>query len=417
MVTHHHRSRTTALLAVLLATLTAVIASAPAGRSAASDPPPARWTTAWGASPVIGVTNPYENCPAGTGLTDQTVRNVLFLSAAGDAVRVRLSNSFGTQAMTVDHATVAVQASGAAARPGTVRTLTFDGQRAVTMVAGGQALSDPLPMRVAALSTLLVSVYVAGPTGPVTNHPFTAQGNYLGTGDLSAATTGTGYADSPCWMFVDGVDVHAPARYAGAVVALGDSITDTANTTGNANKRWPDDLARRLDAAPGSTLSVVNAGLGGNRLLAPRVGEDFYGVPAGARLDRDVLTQTGARTVILFEGVNDIGYDATAAQLISAAQQLAAQTHARGLRILGATVTPFGGSFLDTPAREQVRQTFNTWIRTTRAFDAVLDFDHAVLDPANPHALLPTYDSGDHLHPNDAGCRAIADSIPLHTLR
>jgi lysophospholipase L1-like esterase len=417
MATHPHRIRTTALLAVLLATLAAVIASTPAQRSAASGPPPARWTTAWGASPATAAGNPYNSCPAGAGLTDQTVRNVLFLSAGGDAVRVRLSNAFGTRAMTVDTATVAVRAGGAAAVPGTLRTLTFDGRRDVTMVAGGQVLSDPVPLRVAALSTLLVSVYVAGPTGPVTHHPFTAQGNYLATGDLSGATTGTGYADTPCWMFVDGVDVHAPGRYAGAVVALGDSITDTANTTGNANRRWPDDLARRLTARPGTTLSVVNAGLGGNRLLAPRDGEPFYGIPAAARLDRDVFGQTGVRTVILFEGVNDIGYDATAAQLISAEQQIAAQAHAHGLRVLGATVTAFGGSFLDTPQREAVRQALNAWIRTSRAFDGVLDFDRATADPADPHALRPAYDSGDHLHPDDAGCQAIADAVPLAALR
>jgi lysophospholipase L1-like esterase len=371
------------------------------------------WVTAWGASPVVGSVIPGSSCPAGTGLTNQTVRNVVFLSAGGAAVRIRLSNAFGTAAMQVRHATVAVQASGASAVPGTVRELAFGGQQAVTLAAGGDALSDPVRLRVAALSTLLVSVYVPGPTGPVTNHPFTAQGNYLGGGDLVSSASAAGYQDTPCWMFISGVDVRAPSRVTGSVVALGDSITDTANTTGNANRRWPDDLARRLNALSGPTLSVVNAGLGGNRLLAPRDGQPYYGVAALARLDRDVFTQTGVRAVILLEGVNDIGYGAGADEIISAEQQIAAQAHARGLRIYGATITPFGGSFLFNATSEKTRTEVNTRIKTSHTFDGVIDFAAAVANPSDPTALTPAYDSGDHLHPNDAGCQAMADAIDL----
>jgi lysophospholipase L1-like esterase len=371
------------------------------------------WVTAWGASPVVGSDVPGSTCPAGTGLTDQTVRNVVFLSAGGDMVRIRLSNAFGTQAIEVDHATVAVAASGANAVPGTVHDLTFGGEKTVTLAAGGDALSDPVSLHAATLSDLLVSIYVPGPTGPVTNHPFTAQGNYLAGGDQAAATDGGAYTGTPCWMFVSGVDVRAPGRFAGSVVALGDSITDTANTTGNANRRWPDDLARRLNALPGQTMSVVNAGLGGNRLLAPRDGQPYYGVPALARLDRDVFNQTGVRAVILLEGVNDIGFGATAAQIISADQQIIAQAHARGLRIYGATITPFGGSIIDSPTAQQTRTAVNNWIMTSHAFDGVIDFASAVADPANPQALNAADDSGDHLHPNDAGCQAMADAISL----
>jgi lysophospholipase L1-like esterase len=371
------------------------------------------WVTAWGASPVIGSDIPGSTCPAGTGLTDQTVRNVVFLSAGGNTVRIRLSNAFGTQAMQVGHASVAVQASGASAVAGTVRDLTFGGEQAVTIAAGADVLSDPVPLRVAALSSLLVSVYVPGPTGPVTNHPFTAQGNYLGSGDLASASSGTAYQDTPCWMFISGVDVRAASKVIGSVVALGDSITDTAATTGNVNRRWPDDLARRLNALPGPTLSVVNAGLGGNRLLAPRDGQPYYGIPALARLDRDVFTQAGVRAVILLEGVNDIGYGATPGEIISADQQIIAQTHARGLRIYGATITPFGGSIVDNPTAQKTRSEVNNWIMTSHAFDGVIDFAAAVANPSNPTALLPTYDSGDHLHPNDAGCQAMANVIDL----
>ena len=414
------RTVTAMAVAVAAVTMLALAVHGPSGRppAAQADPlaPGTGWVTAWGASPVVGSDIPGNTCPAGKGLTDQTVRNVIFLSTGGDAVRIRLSNTFGTTAVRVDGATVAVRASGADAVPGTVRRLTFGGAPDVTMTAGGEALSDPVRLAVQPLSTVLVSVYVKDPTGPITNHPFTAQGNYLADGDRTASASGAGYGDTPCWMFVDGVDVRVPHRVIGSVVALGDSITDTASTTGNANRRWPDDLSRRLNARHGPTLSVVNAGLGGDRVLAPRDGQPYYGVPALARLDHDVFTQAGVRSVILLEGVNDIGYDATAGQLIPAYKQIIAQAHARGLRIYGGTLTPFGGSFLDTPQREQTRTTINDWIRTSHAFDGVIDFDRAVADPAAPQRMLPAYDSGDHLHPGDAGCQAMADAVNLAML-
>jgi lysophospholipase L1-like esterase len=402
-----------AVAAVAVAVTIPVMAAAGAQSTSGAAGEGGSWVTAWGASPVVGSDIPGSTCPAGTGLTDQTVRNVVFLSAGGAAVRIRLTNAFGTKAMSVAHATVAVQAAGAGAVPGTVRELAFGGQQAVTLAAGGDALSDPVPLRVAALSTLLVSVYLPGPTGPVTNHPFTAQGNYLGGGDLVSSVSAAGYQDTPCWMLISGVDVRAPSRVTGSVVALGDSITDTANTTGNANRRWPDDLSRRLNALPGATVSVVNAGLGGNRLLAPRDGQPYYGVAALARLDRDVFAQTGVRAVILLEGVNDIGYGATADEIISAEQQIASQAHARGLRIYGATITPFGGSFLFSATSEKTRTEVNTWIKTSHTFDGVIDFAAAAANPSDPTALAPAYDSGDHLHPNDAGCQAMADAINL----
>jgi lysophospholipase L1-like esterase len=405
-----------AAAAVAVATTIPAMAASGAQSSPSAAGGAGNWVTAWGASQVVGSDVPGSTCPAGTGLTDQTVRNVIFLSAGGSRVRIRLTNAFGTEAMRVGHASVAVQASGARAVRGTLHALTFGGRRAVTLAAGGAALSDPVPLRVAALSALLVSVYVPGPTGPVTNHPFTAQGNYLGRGDLAGSVSGAAYGDTPCWMLVSGVNVSAPAHVIGTVVALGDSITDTANTTGNANRRWPDDLARRLNALPGPTLSVVNAGLGGNRLLAPRPGQPYYGVPALARLDRDVFAQTGVRAVILLEGVNDIGYNATADEIIVGYQQIIARSHARGLAVYGATITPFGGSIVDSAPAEKTRTDVNTWITTSHAFDGVIDFAAAVADPGRTTALNPSYDSGDHLHPNDAGCQAMAGAIDLRML-
>ena len=406
-------------LTVLLTSSTAVTSST----AGAATPAPApahvqHWVASWAASPVVGVPIPFlPTCPAATGLTNQTVRNVVFLSAGGSAVRVRLTNTFGLTTMRVAHASVAVQSGGGAdVVPGTLRELTFGGSPAVAIVAGGRALSDPVPLRVAALSTLLVSVYTPGPTGAVTGHPFTAQGNFLGTGDQSLAPSGAGFGVIPCWLLIDGVDVAADPRVGGSVVALGDSITDTANTTGNANRRWPDDLARRLAARRGATLSVVNAGLGGNRVLEPRPDGDFWGVPALARLDRDVFAQTGVRTVILLEGVNDIGFSAPAGDIIAGYQQVVAQTHARGLRIVGATLTPFGGSFVDTPERRAAWLAVNAWVRGSGAFDAVVDFAAATAVAGDPFTLRPAFDSGDHLHPNDAGCQAMADAVDLGRL-
>ena len=374
------------------------------------------WAAAWGASPVVGSEIPWSpNCRAGTGLTDQTVRNVLFTSTGGAQTRIRLSNVFGTTALTVGSATVAIQGDGATPLGGTLRQLRFAGSPSVTMVAGGQALSDPVDLAVPPLSKLLVSVYVPGPTGPVTNHPFTAQGNYIAAGDQTGAQA-TGWQDNPCWMLVDGVDVKADSRVTGSVVALGDSITDTSATSGNADQRWPDHLSRRLNARPGKTLSVVNAGLGGNRVLAPRDGEPYWGVPALARLHRDVVSQTGVQAVIVFEGINDLGYDATAPQLIAAYQQIVALARQQGLRVYGATITPFKGSFIWTEARAQSWREINNWIRTSRTFDGVFDFAKATADPADPDRLNPAHDSGDHLHPNDAGCVAMANAVDLNRL-
>jgi lysophospholipase L1-like esterase len=389
--------------------------------SAAVGPGPGRpgsdhWTASWGASPVVGSDVPGSTCPAGAGLADQTVRNVIFLSTGGDHLRVRLTNTYGTTPMSISRASVAVQASNADAVPGTLRALTFHGRHAVTLAAGSQEFSDPIALRVPSLSSILVSVYVHDPTGPITDHPFTAQGNYLASGDATLHSSGAGYSDTPCWMFVDGVDVTAAPRVTGTVVAFGDSITDTANTTGNTNRRWPDFLARRLDAVHGPTLSVVNAGLGGNRLLADREGSPYYGVAGLTRFGRDALDQTGVRSVILLEGINDIGFDASSADIIAGYQQVIAAAHARRVLVFGATLTPMRGSIIFTDSRLQTWQQVNNWIRTSGAFDGVIDFAAAVADPADPTTLNPAYDSGDHLHPNDAGTQVMAGAVNLRML-
>jgi lysophospholipase L1-like esterase len=417
-----------------LAAAAALIAAVPA---MASGPSPAdrsgqenlaaRWVSAWQGSPVGGGTIEGAACPADQGLDNQTVRNVVFLSAGGDRVRIRLTNAFGTRPLQVGTASVALAGSGAATVPGSTRPVRFAGRSSVLVAAGGEALSDPVPLHVRALQRLAVSVYLPRATGPATQHWDAQQDNFLAGGNRAAAPGAAGFTTTiSCWMFADGVDVLPSPRVAGAVVTLGDSITDGFLSTNNANHRYPDFLARRLDGLPGRTLSVSNAGISGNDLLTFRTDLPFgvvFGPPAPARLARDVLTQAGARSVILLEGINDIGaFSAAASDLIQADQQIIAQAHAAGLRIYGATLVPFGGSNgqyggdYGSPAGERQRQLLNHWIRTSGAFDAVFDFDRALRDPAQPDRMLPQYDGGDHLHPGDAGYRKMADTVDLTIL-
>jgi lysophospholipase L1-like esterase len=415
-------------LALTAAAVLAAVAATACGPSPAEQASSAAfWVSAWQGSPVGGGTVEGAACPADQGLDNQTVRNVVFLSAGGDRVRIRLTNAFGTRPLQVGTASVAPAGSGAATVPGSIRPVRFGGRSSVLVAAGGEALSDPVPLRVQALQKLAVSVYLPQATGPATQHWDAQQDNFLAGGNRAAASDSTGFTTTiSCWMFADGVDVSPSPRVAGAVVTLGDSITDGAKSTINADQRYPDLLARRLQARPGRTLSVSNAGISGNDLLTFRTDVPFgvvFGPPAPARLARDVLTQAAARSVILLEGINDIGaFSAAASDLIQADQQIVAQVHQAGLRIYGATLVPFGGSNgqyggdYGTPAGERQRQLLNHWIRTSGAFDAVFDFDRALRDPAQPDRMLPQYDGGDHLHPGDAGYQKMADTVDLTIL-
>ncbi len=419
-------------LAAASAALAIVFISAPPGLAASrSSTSPAHratgWVNAWQASPVPGGTIPGSSCPADTGLTNQTVRNIAFTTAGGDQVRVRLTNAFGAQPLRVGGASVAVAGPGSAARPGSTRALRFGGRSSIVIAADAEALSDAVSLKINALQRLDISIYLPTATGPATQHFFAQQDNYLASGNQTGASSAAAFTTTiTCRMFVDDVDVQASPRFAGTVVTLGDSITDGFGSTTNANRRYPDDLATRLNAVHGRTLSVSNAGIGGNDLLTFRTDVPFgaiFGPPAVARLPRDVLTQAGARSVILLEGINDIGASGGQADdLIQADQQIIAQAHAAGLRVYGATLTPFGGSNgqyggqYGTAAGELQRQLLNRWIRTSGAFDAVFDFDKAIRDPSDPTRMLPQYDSGDHLHPNDAGYQKMADTVDLAVL-
>lgn len=418
----HPRRKTLGMIGVSLAT--AVIAL-PASALPASARPASN-AVAGGAHVDAGGKQTHEvdtwaASPADIGgvYSDTTVRNIVHTNIGGSGLRVRLSNAFGSKPATFDDVQVGRQSSGAATIPGSNRRVTFSGQTSVTIPKGAEALSDPLPGTVSPSANLAVSVHFTGFTGEATGHPDAQQDNYASpAGDVAGNDNPSAYFPNTygTWYFVDGLVLDAP-KQTGEVVALGDSITDGYKSTVNANRRWPDDLARRLLALPApQQLSVANEGISANDVTADRC--PGCGVSAESRLDRDVLSQPGVSTVIFLEGINDIGSGAvtSADQLIAADKQIIARTHARGLRILGGTLTPIKGAGF-TAQQQQIREAVNQWIRTSGAFDGVVDFDKATRDPADPQAYLPAYDSGDHLHPNDAGYQAMANAVDIAALR
>jgi lysophospholipase L1-like esterase len=405
-----------------LAACAVILVSLIACAITAAQPPSRDWVASWQGTPTPGGTFYSPGCPSDVGLNNQTIRNVVHVSAGGDWVRVRVSNNAGLVPLAVGSASIARSAGGAAAASGTLQPLHFGGESSILIAAGGEALSDPIPMVVNALDTLDVSVYLPASTGPSTQHYYADQDNFLASGDQTASAAAASYPTKiSCWMFVSGVDVQASRKVLGTLIAFGDSITDGYLSTNDANHRYPDDLAVALAARKGNTLAVVNAGIIGNEVLTIRPQLEF-GYTAPFRFARDAVNQPGAKAVILLEGINDIGdRSAKASDLIPTYLQLIQQAHAAGLKIYGATLTPFAGSNAiyggdyGTPAGEAQRQMVNAWIRTSHAFDGVIDFDKAVRDPANPAQLLPAY-VGDPLHPNDAGYQAMANAVDLNAI-
>lgn len=368
------------------------------------------WIGTWAAAPAWS--------DASSSFEDDTLREVVHVSIGGDAARVRFTNRFGEAPLVIAHATIALAQHGSAVPiAGTLHELTFQGGRSATLPPRADIVSDAVALHVPPQSDLLISLYVPGPTGPSTYHPSAYQTNYYAQGDRASETTAGGFSQTyVSWYFLGGVDVlDSSAR--GAVVALGDSITDGQGSTKNSNDRWPDILARRLSSEPQSEqLGVLNAGIGGNRILQ---GGGPFGINALARLDADVLSQSGVTGVIVLLGINDIQqnphqYDATRIEL--GLQQIALQAHTRGLRVIVCTIVPYEGWGSYEPQGEQTRLAVNKFIRHSRAFDAFADFDAAIADPTNPHRMQARYDSGDHLHPSAAGYRAMAGSIDLSRL-
>jgi lysophospholipase L1-like esterase len=375
---------------------------------------PGSWVTSWGAGPQTAMPRTL----AYAGFDDQTVRDIIFPSVGGDVIRLELTNAYGSSPLRVGHVTVALAALGAEVVPGTIHPVTFRGSASVRIPAGAQVLSDPVGMQVSALQDLAVSVYLPGRTGRATYHSDAQQVNWVSAAGDHAADSDAGAFTTPTlsWYYVSGLVVQSSSAD-GTVVAFGDSITDGVGSTADADARWPNDLARRLDALAGPTLSVADEGIGGNRVLG---GARCCGASAETRFGRDAMDQPGVRDIIVLEGINDIGFSSSdgvgADQIIAGYQQLIAEAHARGLRIFGATLPPFQGAGYYTAAGEAIREAVNTWIRTSGAFDGVIDFDAVMRDPGHPLRLNPAYDCGDHLHPNDAGYQAMADAISLKML-
>jgi lysophospholipase L1-like esterase len=419
------------MLAAAAAALTgvALLPAASAAAAGTGNGAAATWVSSWAASPMAATPPSLAFIPgdvSSAGFTDQTVRNIVWTSVGGQAARVRLSNTFGTQAVTFDQVDVGVSAGGASIVAGTNHLVTFGGSKPVTIAPGAEVISDPLPMTVPAETDLAVSLFTRAATGPATYHANAQQVNYISApGNFAGSESGAAFTTtSQSWYFLNDVDVQVSPRTRGTIVAFGDSITDGFASTVNANARWPNDLARRILAGPpGQVHPVVDEGISGNRVLNDSA---CFGVNAQARFTRDVATRTGARYVVMLEGINDIGFsqtpnsgctapntDVSAAQIIAGYKHIIAAAHAAGLKIFGATLTPFQGAGYYSAAAEVKREAVNNFIRTSGAFDGVIDFDAAVRDPASPLRFLPAYDSGDHLHPNDAGYQAMADAINL----
>jgi len=394
------------VVAMLVVVLGAGVGQGTAIAEAPARDPFGTWTGTW------------EAAPSGTATAHPgaSFRNVVHLSVGGSAARVRLSNRLGSAPLRLDAVTVALREIGPDAVAGSMRVVTFAGARTVTIPAGEDLVSDPVLLAVPDAADLLVTVHTPDDSGPATYHRAAGQANYRApSGDRAADVDGSAYTTTTTsWYYVTGVDVlDAPA--AGSVVALGDSLTDGNGSTRDANHRWPDRLAERLAALPSyRRLGVLNAGVSGNRLL-----RDDVGPSALSRLDADALSRSGVRVLIVLEGINDIKGTPNATDpdaFESAYRTLVSRAHAHGIRVIGATLTPYGGSSGYTAAREAVRQEINAFIRGGGGFDGVVDFDTAVRDPEQPQRIRPGYDCGDHLHFNDAGMRALADTVDLTML-
>lgn len=390
-----------------------LLMSSAAGAQSYSD---GYWVGTWGTAPMA-----YENSiDSYGGAQGVTLREIAHVSTGGTAVRVTLSNEFGKEPLKIDAAAIAVRQSGSALVPGTSVPLLFGGRAAVVIPAGALVVSDAATLAVKPLSDVAVSLFVPAQSMTViSRHGFADQTNYEAEGNAVESAELNGAAKSYSWDFLKDIAVKSDAEGA-SIVTFGDSITDGALSSRDGNARWPDVLAARLQAdRKTAKIGVINEGIGGNRVL-----HDGTGPSALERFDRDVIAQPGVKYVIVMESINDIGHAAdpnpahrydivTAEDLIFGLTQLAERAHMHGIKLIGATLTPYVGAKYQSAEGETIRQRVNQFIRTSKEFDGVVDFDKVTADPAHPGVYLPAYDSGDHLHPGDAGYKSMGDSIDL----
>jgi lysophospholipase L1-like esterase len=371
------------------------------------------WVGTWAAAPLA-----MKNDAAQFGASDLTYREIVHVSLGGDRIRIVLSNEFGDDPLTIGAAAVALSTGKSDVSGATIHSITFGGEPSIVIPPGATVLSDPVRFELPSLTDLAVSIFIpAQRIQSATIHALANQTNYAVRGNATSVLHLDSREEIFSWPFLKGVEVDSGPK-AGAVVAFGDSITDGAHSKRDANLRWPDVLAKRLDTNPKTAqLSVLNEGISGNRILHDRAGQS-----ALARLDRDVLSQPNVRYLILLEGINDIqrttaaegaNDPVTVAQLIQAYTQIIERAHTHGIKVIGATLTPYGGAHYETPAGEEMVGALNHWIRASGKFDAVIDFDKVLQDPANPSAMAPAAGSDDHLHPGDAGYQLMGNSIDL----
>lgn len=373
------------------------------------------WVGTWASSPQLAEPG---NVPPAPGLSGNTLRQIIHVSIGGSRMRVRFSNAFGSSPLVLSSVHVALSAGADTIRTDTDKPLSFQGQPSVEIPAGALIYSDPLDFPLDPLSDLAVTIHFGIVATSFTSHPGSRETSFLKLGEDVSAKAMPGAATFEHWYVLNGLDVIAKPRSA-AVAVLGDSITDGRNSQTNGNGRWPDDLARRLQvAARTKSVAVLNEGIGGNRLL-----HDGLGPNALARFDRDVLAQNSVRWLIVLEGINDLGVRPEAAErhenapsaqeLIAAFEQIILRAHSHNLRVYGATIMPVEGFRYFNPEMEADRQVINKWIRSSGAFDAVIDFDAVTRDPGHPTRLSPKVDSGDHLHPSNDGYQIMANAVDL----
>ena len=373
-----------------------------------------------GANPAPAPAAPQPGAQFRNGFNNQTVRMIVHTSIGGRRVRIQLSNAHGVAPLAIAAAHIAIRSENSEIVPASDRALSFNGKTSCTIPPGALIVSDPVDLDVAQVSDLAISLFVPGETGPPTIHNLGLHTTYISKeGDLTAQAMIPDASTSQSWYWLSSVDVLAPAN-AATLVTFGDSITDGARSTPNANHSWPSVLALRLLSNRGTAnIAVANEGIAGNRVL-----EDSQGVSALARFDRDVLAQAGVKWVTVLEGINDIGSHTraeapsgeallSADDVIAGLRQIAERAHTHGLKVIGCTLTPYQGAAYYSDKGESIRQNVNRWIRTGGAFDAVVDFDALTRDPNSPGHIRPEFDAGDHLHPNDAGYKAMADAIDL----